>query len=759
MRDNLDLQELRERATYYRNQTHRIRNRSLILMLGIFIVMGWLYVQVKDPIGILYTNNNEEEWHKVTNSVPVDMQVEPDGTLWIQTLFSHRMIQLSQFDWREFDGSEMCKWCFEFDGNFEIYNGNIWAQHKNNLAVFTGGDWLLNEDYFPQHQIQDIGFNNQGRFLIDSSNVVYTDVSYQGWNQARKTLFSGQNSESPSFISTDEFMYLHFDGLYKFDGERWTGLMNLPGDSLFVGFTNDNIWVRTDTALIQYDILTDDITSLALEQLDIPIDQQINHVFVDNVGITHLATNDSIYRLEDDIWIFVETFETLYGIDMVGVAPNGQWFIASTNHDLLASSYADTYYQMNALYPAFAPIIVIFVVLYFWFARYNKANVVRTERSRKLISALVTDFEVDEKKVKQASQPVRNLLIRIVLGMVIVIIVEQIIKPMQLSELVSSMISFGAFGVVWIYPMLRKGINFQDQSEEAQRARRAIPRFFMFYILGFLFIYAVDELIALIAPQIGKGSFVPIFLYFGLLLLYYFYLRRRPSGSLPKSLARADYEQALYDFHKQETSSESRINLSAIELYAGQFDDAVKTCITALSELQAANIAYLSASLSNMARAVNGLGRFDEALRLYEAAIIIFPESPIPYQALVSAYSTNEVFPERAIEISHEMMHRLQTSKPTSIITLEGNSIYTLTHALSLANVGKFDAIPRLVEDAKSNYDFNFLPGQAKFHHMHARILITMDRVDEAKLLLEKAIEVDPNGANGKLARKFLNDL
>lgn len=755
MRDNLDLQELRERSDYYRNQSQRIRNRSLILLLGIFIAMAWLYVQVKDPIGVIYVKN--DGWDVFSSTAPVDMQFDSDGTLWIQSLYHSTMFAMNQYEWSEFRGREIIDKYSEFDGSFDAHAGNIWLQHKQNLALFIENRWHYEENYFPQSQIQDFAINNQGRFFIDSSNTLYTDDYASSWRRANKNiLLARSQSTPPSLIDVDDVMYLHYNGLQMFDGDIWQPILDLPDNSVFVGETDGYIWIRTDETLIQYDtLLEDEIQYFDLDKIDFVDATLINHVFTDNDNETYLVTDESIYQLIDGDWEHFETVDTLYGIQQVEVSPSGQWFIGSTNYDLLNASYAHAYLNFNLFYPAFAPFLIFCIVIYFWSARYTKVNVIRTERSRKLISALISDFKVDNKRVRQAKWLPIKTIAQLFLAAVAIIVTQALLYSNQLPNLLKFGISMLVFGIVLFFPMFIKAIKLWDKSEDVKRARHSIKQGFAGILSAAVFILVGDFVLQKIFPN-NSLTLIPIVLYFVCLWAYSKFRMRQPARLLPKSLAQADYPKALKDMDNRLSNSATLLNSGAVQTYAGEYHVAKATYLQALNELQASSIGYLSITLGGLAYVMDRLGNFEEALKFYEASVIIFPEHPIPYQALVNAYNNNETEPQRTLEISNMMMNIIENSKPNQLLTLEGKGIYKMTHALALANAGQFDDVDTLVSEAKAEFDTDFIPGMASFYHMYGRILLAMGQVEEAKTSFNRSIQLDPNGDAGQLARYFM---
>ena len=106
MRDNLDLHELRERAEFYSTQSRRIRNRSLIFVLGALITLVWIHVQHQNPIGAIYSRQ-ADGWEIIIDDAPIDIQTSTDGSTWIHTLYSEKMIHVSGIDGRDYWDSDL----------------------------------------------------------------------------------------------------------------------------------------------------------------------------------------------------------------------------------------------------------------------------------------------------------------------------------------------------------------------------------------------------------------------------------------------------------------------------------------------------------------------------------------------------------------------------------------------------------------------------------------------------------------------------
>jgi tetratricopeptide (TPR) repeat protein len=166
--------------------------------------------------------------------------------------------------------------------------------------------------------------------------------------------------------------------------------------------------------------------------------------------------------------------------------------------------------------------------------------------------------------------------------------------------------------------------------------------------------------------------------------------------------------------------------------------------------------ATLASSATNVGYALLGQKRYEGALTFLEAGVHIMPEYGSLYSGVASYYSRQKIEPQRAMKLRNRALEL--TARPKK---LRGIDSYMWVGLLS----GLAVAAARAGDDARANVALNqafkdcdrrFLPALAVVHCDAGLIARLQGHEADAQSHLAHAIELDPLGYAGHVAREAM---
>ena len=777
MRDNLDLQELRERVDYYKTSGRKRRNRSLILTLGIFIVISVLWIQFYSESGGVYFLNSDQEWLKEKNfsSFPIEFQ-QANRDLWLQSANPYRMTRMDGEYRYYYDSSDFEECCIEFDGPFTTLGDTVFAVQDDDMLYWNTIEWELKEDWFPVDDVVDIVASKYYFAFTDSENHIYVIGQSDGWQQISSPQIS-ETAPQLHAISNDEndTIYLIQDGLWGYDygSSSWDFMLDLSPHARLLGDDKGVLWFVDGSEILKYEPSTDIPTGYSFDAIGIAPNTAIRHIFTDRRG-TYLATNDAILRIDDNSWERMPAPQnTPYGILSVGVNPKGAWLVTSTDLDLVAEGGGMLEYNSLIQLVLFiiALIVPLLVIIYMWFVPYLGSEYERASRSRKLLITLfptLPDYQSLLSDTKSLSRMMTSILLTALLFLIILVIVMMLgvfeIASDNIPVIInlSAAITLGISLPIYFFSYLRKTNKITRQLHMRHL------KFVSFGILkiGVCFVIVSSVYKFLFPSILSDNTSILVLGLSGVVLLICIVLLIavvKPSAFYPKGLPDGHYDLALegaLERRKRSNNNIVHIQQHALVLsYAGRYEEAQVVWLEDLELVQNSTSLALGILLANLGYVAERLGDHDRALLLYQASISILPESPIPYRLLVNFYQNQRIHPDRALELSQAMISWMPKRINRLVITrMEEGTIYA-THALALANMRQLDEANMYIQKAFDVTDAKFIPSYSHLLRKAGHVKLAQGQAGDAMQLFNQAREIDPHGDTAKLLQHDLDSI
>ncbi len=164
---------------------------------------------------------------------------------------------------------------------------------------------------------------------------------------------------------------------------------------------------------------------------------------------------------------------------------------------------------------------------------------------------------------------------------------------------------------------------------------------------------------------------------------------------------------------------------------------------------------FLGFALTNLGYAFAHQGRYPESIQAFEEAHGLEPHMGYPLHGLAETYLFEGTQPQRALDLTTDYLHN-HLSDPISTPLAWAEILADKAWALAL--LGQPMRAKVTLVEAFKKMDQSFKPGMAGIHFRAGQVY-KIDEHARALKLFKRAIEFDPEGSWGKLARQALQAL
>jgi|GEM_PF-3235012 len=778
MRDTLDLQELRDRIAHYKELGRKRRNRSITYTVFAVILWLWFYGQFGDNIGYVYTQV-DGEWVESEGDLQSARFLRSDNgdTLWMQTIYPDTMVKIQSDSWTVYNPDEEYTCCASFAGAFDTHDGVLRLADEGDGLFFNGKRWNITHDWLPTEAIEQLALSDYLFLAIDTERIIHVVDDTGEWRVTNLPEMSPDTQLTAVGYFDD--MYIIHNGiwLYNFDTDSWNSMQAFDRYTLYLGIDHDlgELWFVDGEYLIRYDHFYEDITRFPLSDMGLNDRTDYIEIFYDDYG-TYLVTSKKIIQIDDESWEVQSVPErTEHGISGVGVTPDGNWLIASTNYDLYQLNQ-DTggLYILGHLFAEGSFLIIILVLVIIWLSPFSKHQQARAERSKKLLFAVFPELPLYQ-RIQPSFDNIKwgrwillgfayLVVTTIAVGVVGAVMVSVTDIDANLYSVISAvMIVIVIPAIYFVYRMLRRSGHYDEPT--ANHRWRKVRLILVGIGIFIAYFGAIELFVSVLLPPIIPDENARAILRLIIALAYPTYwvltITYRQRNLFPKGFAQSDYDTALKVVEKQRDGllyTASRMSMHGSILYfMGRYEEAYDVYIGAIAEQQNNPTSVLSVFMMDLSSLLEVMGNLDRAMIAYQARIAMLPENAGSYLGLVNSYNDRRVYPERAIELGEEMMSHLSDKPNAGIYTPIYQSLMYGAYAVALAQAGRSDEAQVYLDKMYANSDEKLQPYYVRSLRSEACVRIAQGKLEEAIQLLNKAIALDPHGHNAKVLRDDLD--
>jgi tetratricopeptide (TPR) repeat protein len=227
-----------------------------------------------------------------------------------------------------------------------------------------------------------------------------------------------------------------------------------------------------------------------------------------------------------------------------------------------------------------------------------------------------------------------------------------------------------------------------------------------------------------------------------------------------RAAKRSDYDGALNVIRWANFYNPSGIEALRMSghmlLLAGRYQEAENTLRRSLASSHARET-YGSA-LEYLGDALMEQGRYEEAMRSYEAALHAFPWRRRPYRGMAEMLLRREVEPARALEYVEKIVDFSGISWRERKGNGKPEDDYWALKAWALAQVGRTSEVAEAIRNALRDTNKEALPDMATTHYRAGMAMRAQANESAANEHFKLAMQFDPDGRRGTLARAALQE-
>jgi tetratricopeptide (TPR) repeat protein len=227
---------------------------------------------------------------------------------------------------------------------------------------------------------------------------------------------------------------------------------------------------------------------------------------------------------------------------------------------------------------------------------------------------------------------------------------------------------------------------------------------------------------------------------------------------LHRALRRGDYDGALNivrwaNFYNPWGVEPLRMSGHVLVL-AGRYREAEHTLRRSLASSQARE--SYGTALEYLGDVLMEEGRYDEAMRSYEAALHAFPWRRRPYRGMAEMLLRRGGKPEQALEYIERIVDFSDISWRQRKANGKPQDDYWSLKAWALARVGRTSEVAEAIENALRDTNKKAAPDMATTHYRAALAMQALGNEGAATEHFQLAVQFDPNGRRGALAQAEL---
>ena len=151
-------------------------------------------------------------------------------------------------------------------------------------------------------------------------------------------------------------------------------------------------------------------------------------------------------------------------------------------------------------------------------------------------------------------------------------------------------------------------------------------------------------------------------------------------------------------------------------------------------------------------------GRYDEALRSFEAALHTFSWLRRPYRGMTEMLLRQAKDPQKALEYVEKIIDFEGLSKLEIRNNGRPQDDYWALKAWALASAGRSSDVAAAIENAVKATSPKCLPDLATTYYRAGMAMQALGNISQAKEHFRRAVEFDPHGRRGTLANAALQE-
>ena len=718
-----------------------------ILMFGV----QWMRSLAQSTSPIYHQTKSGWQQFPTPAGFPEKIRVSNGGTIWLHTWGRTVLSRWDGSRWRSIrDTNQETKTTYR-DSTFALDGEQVWYPADQGILHWDGQRWSSDKSVTPSQGASIVAGGGQ-IWIVDSTNQFFHFENGK-WT-SKKLALPGMNAsaenDSAELARTDDgTVWLVSRMLWRLNGDIWLPVISdgkLLDHVTLIGAARDRLWLSDETG-VRWISKDSSGQSYAEEQTGIPDEVTADDVAT-NGKLTWFATSSGLFEFDGSNWRHIPSSnERVPGIHAVAAAPDGTlWVIGRSPGGLFKNVRYLIYFA------SLVPLALLGSLVWF-LQRLRRRGLEQHQRLTQAVQhatgEVPAELEIGRRQLAGA-------------GWVWAIYILGTSVGYYLLRKVWPQAPY------WMIPVLAIAIHLviTFQQSLVKRKRQAWdpigPGAPSQYDWGKTLKSVGSGLFLILifsANRFPALHFLRGYTLWAVLAVVIGY-KALNVKLMNQALRRGDYEGALKIirwFHFYNPSGSEALRMSGhILLLAGRYPEAEDALRRSFSSSQAG--ANYSTALEYLGDTLMEEGRYDEAQRSFEAALHSFTWLRRPYRGMAEMILRQGKDPQKALQYVESIIDFAGLSQLQIKNNGRPQDDYWALKAWALARTGRSSEVAGAIENALKATSPNCLPDLATTHYRAGMAMQTLGNIAEAQEHFRRAVEFDPHGRRGTLAKAALQD-
>ncbi|HYL78908.1 MAG TPA: hypothetical protein VEU96_32255 [Bryobacteraceae bacterium] len=690
-------------------------------------------------------------WERVRTPAgyPDMLRVTQRGTVWARTWGKSSLARFDGKAWRYFNSADIGASTSYKDSEFALDGEEVWAPTEIGVIHFDGRGW---QTYKEAASSEGAIVAGGGEVWVIDHTGKLSHFAAGKWTSQKLALEGVAWTEKPDegnpelARTPNGNVWLVWQGLWRFDGSSWSrvkaGTDGLENTRL-IGAAGDRVWLSDNAELRSVSMDGKHWSLYTAGESGMKQPLIVSEVAAAG-GRTWFATLDGLVEFDGKTWRTLPMpGKEVSGVRRVAVGPGGElWVIGVPTPQTLQT------FRKVLPFTLFVPVVIIGLLTWI---------VWRSGRRKLQQHRLLTQA------VQHATGEVPDELQK---G-------EQAIKwggwVTTVGTAVGTIVGYAFLRRVWphapvwwvpvIAAALHMGLSFQ-QSLTRRKPRPSdpigpgAPSRYDWGKTGRAVAGGAFVILLWNADRFPALSFMRGWMFWAVLLSIGVY-EGLATSLMNGALKKGQYDRALniirlFNFYNP-SGVEALRAAGHVQLLAGRYREAEYTLRGSIASAQARE-SYGSA-LEFLGDALMEQGRYDEAMRSYEAALYAFSWRRRPYRGMAEMLLRQGKQTEQALEWIEKIVDFAGLSFTQRKSNGRPQDDYWALKAWALARMGRGGEVAAAIDEALKATDKNVLPDLATTYYRAGMAMQALGNESAARDYFQRAVDLDPAGRRGTLAK------
>ena len=734
---------------------------AAVLMAVWLLRQKWMPVLVPPaPKGVVL-HQTANGWQRLPAPAgdPWSVKVSRGGAVWVQSWPAAGLSRLESGAWRDYAGADFGAQTGYLSGGFVLDGEELWAAAEEGVLHWNGQRWRFYREAVASRKAASIAAGGGQVWVIDlQGNLSHFEGGR--WTIHKVELEGEKWGNEPELKqpglsrTADGALWLVRSGVWRFDGANWVavapGGRKVEGAMLF-GRTMDRVWLWERAGLRSISLDGSTETAYTRAQIGLAERERFSSA-VSAGGRTWFATSKGILEFDGAAWRHLAPPRNgVEAIESLGLGPDGALWAIGKPPDPLERR------RFWVLLGVYSALLIGFLGVLLWISkRFNRWRFEEHQRMRQAVEhatgEVPRELERAEQRLARESSWRGGLdLVGVLVGALAGYTFVRRVWPAAGAWTFFAILLGLHLAVTFARSLTRRTPEPSDPIGPGGPPRYDWGQTWktLAGAVGFFLLINPHWL-----PPFVKHPGV-CFLGVAAAIMLYNWLSAR---LMERAVRRCNFDGALklirgLHFYHPEGAGALRMR-GYVLMLAGRYREAEDTLRRAIARFREGF--EQAAALECLGDALMEQGRYDDAMRSYEAALHAAPGFRVPYRRMAELLLRQGKDTELALEYAERINDRVGMSWRDQHLSRRIQDDYWAVKAWALARLGRSAEVAPAIANAMKATNKKSPLDLAGTHYRAGMAMLALGQEAAAKEHFKRAVEYDPLGWRGALAKAEL---